>query len=88
LAGTCPTGVPFPKEFVEAVEQTVKRLYCDFGAGRLSAYAGATKRPWSWRDVLPTGALWTLRGVSATKDGLVVEAEGAASARCPSCGQR
>jgi transposase len=45
------------------------------------------KQSWSWRDVLPTGAALTLRSLSATEDGVLVEAEGGSSARCPACGQ-
>ena len=37
--------------------------------------------------MLPKGAGLTLRGVSATEDGLLVEAEACQLARCPACGQ-
>jgi transposase len=43
------------------------------------------KQSWTSRDVLPSRAALTLRGVATTEEGLVVEAEGRSSARCPGC---
>src|ERR1700712_5546300 len=46
------------------------------------------KHAWTSRDVLPNRAVLTLRSVTATDGGVVVEAEGQASARCPGCRRR
>src|SRR4051812_41769060 len=40
------------------------------------------KRPWT-ADLLPAGAALTLRSVLTTEKGLIIEAAGPASARCP-----
>jgi hypothetical protein len=42
-------------------------------------------RAWTAADILPSGGSLTLLGVATTTDGVIVEAEGPASARCPSC---
>jgi transposase len=46
------------------------------------------KQSWTSRDVLPSRAALTLRGVATTDEGLVVEAEGHALARCLGCRRR
>src|ERR1700730_10453558 len=46
------------------------------------------KRSWSAREWLPKAATLTLIGVTTTPEGVVVEAAGPSSARCPACRQR
>src|SRR4051812_39185122 len=46
------------------------------------------KRSWSWREWLPGGAPLTLRRVTTTPAGVVVEADGPTFGRCPGCGRR
>ena len=48
----------------------------------------AVKRSWSAREWLPKAATLTLIGVATTPVGVVVEADGPSSARCPACRQR
>src|ERR1700704_2387457 len=43
------------------------------------------KRACASADILPSGGPLTLLGIATTTDGVIVEAEGPASARCPSC---
>jgi hypothetical protein len=43
------------------------------------------KRSWSSREWLPTAGTLTLIGVTTTPEGVVVEADGPSSARCPAC---
>jgi transposase len=43
------------------------------------------KRAWTSADIFPSGGSLTLLGIATTTDGLIVEAEGPGSARCPSC---
>jgi hypothetical protein len=45
------------------------------------------KRPWTADDLLPPGAALTLSRAMTTEKGLVIEAAGPASARCPCCHQ-
>jgi zinc-finger of transposase IS204/IS1001/IS1096/IS1165 len=46
------------------------------------------KRSWSAREWLPKAATLTLIGVTTTPEGVVVEADGPSSARCPACRRR
>jgi transposase len=43
------------------------------------------KRAWTSADILPSGGSLTLLGIATTTDGMIVEADGPGSARCPSC---
>ena len=43
------------------------------------------KRSWSSREWLPRAGTLTLIGVTTTPEGVVVEADGPSSARCPAC---
>ena len=43
------------------------------------------KRAWTSADILPSGGSLTLLGIATTTDGVIVEADGPGSARCPSC---
>src|ERR1700710_1294882 len=43
------------------------------------------KRAWTAADILPSGGSLTLLGIATTTDGVIVEADGPGSARCPSC---
>ena len=43
------------------------------------------KRSWSAREWLPKAATLTLIGVTTTPEGVVVEADGPSSGRCPAC---
>ena len=45
------------------------------------------KRPWTADVLLPAGAALTLCSVVTTEKGLIIEAAGPASARCPRCHQ-
>src|SRR4051812_39936164 len=44
-------------------------------------------RSWSVREWLPNATTLSLIGVTTTADGVVVEADGPATARCPTCGR-
>src|ERR1700682_2699145 len=47
------------------------------------------KRSWSAREWLPkSAATLTLIGVTTTPGGVLLEADGPSSARCPACGRR
>src|SRR5712671_4545034 len=46
------------------------------------------KRSWSAREWLPKAATLALIGVTTTAEGVVVEADGPSSARCPACRRR
>src|SRR3979409_2552569 len=46
------------------------------------------KRAWTSTDILPSGGSLILLGIATTPNGVIVEAESPASARCPSCRHR